>query len=189
MTQVRHDSLSEGRGRAARAAVVRASSEADVTKCVRGCRRGQRSVQRRRGGERVHSSCKAAQPGAKPHRACQTRNGSAPAMILHFTYSRTPHVSSWSACYGDIQQSLDRQVCSRVADGIEGLSILFLALVAMTNKGSNLPGSRDLRCVAATVKGSDLRTIKPLEIRASYDECAGERDNNYFRTAEWYATR
>jgi hypothetical protein len=75
-----------------------------------------------------------------------------------------------------------------VADGIDGLSIHFLALVTMTNKGSNLLGRRDLRCVAATVKGLDLRTIKPTEIRAPYDECAGERDNNYFRTAEWYAT-
>jgi hypothetical protein len=109
-----------------------------------------------------------------------------------FYISRTRehhNVSSWSACYGDIQQSLDRQVCSRVADGIEGLSILFLALVAMTNKGSYLPGNRDLRCVAATVKGPGLRTIKPSEIRASYDECDGERNNNYFRTAEWYATK
>jgi hypothetical protein len=76
-----------------------------------------------------------------------------------------------------------------VADGIDRLSILFLALVAMTNRGSNLPSSRDLRCVAATVKGPDLRAVKPTEIRASYDEYAGERDNNYFRTAEWYASR
>ena len=76
-----------------------------------------------------------------------------------------------------------------MAGGVDGLSILFLALVAMTNGGSNLPGSKDLRCVAATVKRPDLHTIKPTEIRASYDECAGERDNNYFRTAEWYAIR
>jgi hypothetical protein len=76
-----------------------------------------------------------------------------------------------------------------VADGVDWLSILFLVVVAMTNKGSNLPGSRDLRCVAATAKGLDLRIIKPTEIRAPYGECVGERDNNYFRAAEWYATR
>ena len=74
MTQVRHDRLSEGQGRAARAAVAQASSEVDVTKFVRGCRRGQRSVQRWRGRQRVDSSCKAARPApnrigrAKPER-------------------------------------------------------------------------------------------------------------------------
>ena len=189
VTQVRQDRLSEGQGRAPREAVARASSEVDVTKCVRGCRRGQRSVQRWRGRQRVHSSRKPARPAPNRIGRAKLETAAHPATILHFTYSRTPRVSSWSACYGDIQQSLDHQVCSRGADGIDGLSILFLALVAMTNRSSNLPGNRDLRCVAATVKGPDLRTIRPTEIRAPYDECARERDNNYFRTAEWYATR
>ena len=177
--------LSGERGRAAKRVVAGASIKHGVTKCVRVCwgRQG------RRGGKRVLIVVQSGEGGAKPHRARQTQRGSAPRRRLHFKCSRTSHVSSYSACYGDIRESISHQVCGRVADGIDWLCILFLALVAMTNKDSNLPGGRDLRCVAATAKGPDLRIIKPTEIRASYGECAGERDNNYFRTAEWYATR
>lgn len=96
MARVRHDRLSEGQGRAARAAVARASSEVDVTKYVRGCRRGQRSVQRRRGRQRVHSSCKAARPAPNRIGRAKPETAAHPATILHFTYSRTPHVSSWA---------------------------------------------------------------------------------------------
>jgi hypothetical protein len=84
MRHERHSRLSGRRGRAARRAVgawAWACCEADVTKCVRGCGRGGRSVQRTEGGA-ILIDVQSGGWGAKPHRARQTRIGSAPATIL-----------------------------------------------------------------------------------------------------------
>jgi hypothetical protein len=66
------------------------------------------------------------------------------------------------------------------------LSTQSVSLVDMTNIVTTPPGSRSLKCVATTAKGLDLSIREADEIRTSYEQW--EQQNNYFRSAEWYAT-
>ena len=58
----------------------------------------------------------------------------------------------------------------------------------MIDNDINLAGSGTLRCVAATAKVPDLDISGPHEIGTSCGIWGQHRNNNYFRSAEWYAT-